>query len=72
MRHSVVPSAPYIFPFLYTLYSLKDLNMSITFDVFRGSPEGRVIADTVTKTLEHNESLSRPWLLAYAERTSIS
>lgn len=29
--------------------------MSITFDVFRGSPEGRVIADTVTKTLEHNE-----------------
>ncbi|ODM24002.1 hypothetical protein SI65_01592 [Aspergillus cristatus] len=29
--------------------------MSITFDVFRGSPEGRVVADTVTKTLEHNE-----------------
>ncbi|PYH40866.1 alcohol dehydrogenase [Aspergillus saccharolyticus JOP 1030-1] len=29
--------------------------MSITFDVFRGSPEGRILAAQVTRTLEHNE-----------------
>ncbi|KAH8423055.1 NAD(P)-dependent alcohol dehydrogenase [Aspergillus melleus] len=29
--------------------------MSVTFDVFRGSPEGKIVADKVTRTLEHNE-----------------
>lgn len=29
--------------------------MSITYDVFRGSPEGNIVADKVTQTLKHNE-----------------
>lgn len=29
--------------------------MSITFDVFRASKEGRVVADTTTRTLRHSE-----------------
>ncbi|KAE8379557.1 chaperonin 10-like protein [Aspergillus bertholletiae] len=29
--------------------------MSITFDVFRGSPEGKIVADKTTRTLEYNE-----------------
>ncbi|PWY87498.1 alcohol dehydrogenase [Aspergillus heteromorphus CBS 117.55] len=29
--------------------------MSVTFQVFRGSAEGKIVADKVTRTLEHNE-----------------
>lgn len=29
--------------------------MSVTFEVFRGSKEGKIIADKTTRTLQHNE-----------------
>ncbi|KAJ5171957.1 hypothetical protein N7492_004550 [Penicillium capsulatum] len=29
--------------------------MSVTFEVFRGSPEGKIVADKTTRTLQHNE-----------------
>jgi D-arabinose 1-dehydrogenase-like Zn-dependent alcohol dehydrogenase len=31
------------------------VNMSVTFDVFRGSPEGKIVADKTTCVLEYNE-----------------
>ena len=51
----ILLSLDYIFPFLYTLHSPKIYNMSIAYDVFRGSPEGNIVAGKVTQALKYNE-----------------
>lgn len=43
-------------PNLIILLSLAfSYNMSVTYDVYRGSPEGKIVADKVTHTLGQNE-----------------
>jgi len=55
MRHSVVPNSLHLPIHLHAAFLKDHLNMSITYDVFRGSPEGKIVADKTTRSLEYNE-----------------